>query len=105
VENLLGQIADDVVGNLRSLSLDHKPNELSHGFGHVVLVVEEVNNFLDVVALHVANVLAVLVHTNLEDVEQRLLKVGHFCKLLMVFQQVETCLDQTLYEVFVDLLI
>lgn len=85
VEDLFSQITNDVVGNLRSLPLNNKPNELCHGLGHVVLIIQEIDDLLNVGALHIADILAVLVHANLQNVEQSLFEVGDLSQLLVIF--------------------
>ena len=104
MKNLLRQISDDVVSNLITLSLYNETNELSHRFRHVVLIIEEVYDFLNACALHILEGLAVLVHAKLQNVEQDLFKICNLDELL-VLEEVETRSDETLDVVFVDLLV
>ena len=105
VKNLLGQVAYDIVSNLGTLSLNNKTNKFCHRLGHVVLIIQEINNLLDIRALHVADILAIFVHANLQYVKQSLFEVGNLRQLLMVFQKVKTRPYLTLYKVFVHLLV
>lgn len=105
VKNLLGQVAYDIVSNLGTLSLNNKTNEFCHRLSHVVLIIQEINNLLDVRALHIADILAIFVHADLQYVKQSLFEVGNLRQLLMVFQKVKTRPYLTLYKVFVHLLV
>lgn len=105
VENLFSKVSDDVVGYLGTLTLNNQPDEFSHRLGHVILVVEQIDDLLYVGALHVADVFAILIHANLQYVKKRLFEVSNFGQLLVIFQQVETRLYQALYEIFVHYLI
>jgi len=72
VKYLFSQIPNNVIRNLRSLPLNNKPNELCHRFSHVILVIKEIYDFLNIRTLHVSDILAVFIHANMKYVEQSL---------------------------------
>lgn len=103
VENLPCQVSDNVVGNLGSLSLDDEPNELSQVRRQVLLVIEQLDDLGVVLRLHELDLTAILGHASLEYVEKDLLE---FARLdLVMLQEVEACLDETLHEVLFDALL
>ena len=65
VEDLSRQVSDDVVGDLRTLSLDYKANKLSQIWREILLVVEKFNYFCVVLTLHVLDLVSILSHAGL----------------------------------------
>ena len=105
VENLLGQVSDDIVGDLRSLPLNNKCDELSQVFGQVVLIVQQLNDLCVVLALHVLDLTSILLHAQLQHVKEHLLKVFDLCVGLVMLQEIEASLDEAFDEVLFNLLL
>lgn len=104
MEDLLGQVTDDVACNLGPLAFNDKANELGHRLSHVILVIEQIDDLLNVRALHVLHAVSVLLHADLQYVEESLLKICNLHELL-VLKQIETRSDHALNEVLVHSLI
>ena len=104
VEDLLGQVSDDIVGNLRSLPLHNESDEFSQVLGEVVLIIQQLNDLCVVLALHVLDLATILLHAELQHVKEHLLEVLDLCVGLVMLQKIETSLDEAFDEVLFNLL-
>ena len=86
VEYLPRQVANNVVGDLWALTLDHETDELGEIGRQVLLVVQELNNLRIVVALEEFDLTSIFLHTQLKHVEEHLFKVCHFDVGLVMLQ-------------------
>ena len=105
VEYLSSQVTDDVVGDLGALPLHDKSDKLSQVCGQVLLIIKQLNDLCVVMALEELYFASVLLHAQLQYVEEYLFEVCHFNMRLIMFQKVKACLEEALDEAFIDLLL
>ena len=70
MENLLGQVFDDLIGDGWALPLNDQSDKFSHRCGQIILIVEQVDDLLVVGALHVHQLATILLHRLLEELEE-----------------------------------
>lgn len=103
MENLFGQVGDYLGRNLAALALHAEAYEFGHWHCQVVLIVKQVDDFLDVLGKHVFELGAILRHALLQNVKKQILARFKLVVLLNCSQHVESRLQVGLHELLVNL--